>query len=161
MHLCQAHDCFASNPSLENKAIEARCLKVYLDKIRLKELFYAQKSRIQWLKHGNLNTRFFHLSTLVRRQRNKISCLKDDSGQLIDREEDVEILINEYFKQLYTSNNPSISSLELKNFVPCVISDLDNQDLTRIVNEDEILERIQQMSSLKAPGPDGLQGIFF
>ncbi|XP_026452273.1 uncharacterized protein LOC113352696 [Papaver somniferum] len=63
-NLCRAQDTFASSPTLVNKANEARCLHTYLEMLRLKELFWAQKSGVEWLKCGNQNTRFFHLSTL-------------------------------------------------------------------------------------------------
>lgn len=160
MRLCQAQDQLSSNPSLQNKANEASCLKDYIDKVKLKEIFYAQKSRVQWLKCGNLNTRFFHLSTIIRRHRNRISCLKNDSGSWVDNEEGIELLINDYFKNLYPSKFPSIPD-DLCGLLPKVISDNDNNFLTRPVTEEQIVNTVLQMGLLKSPGPDGLQGIFY
>lgn len=44
---------------------------------KLEEEFLAMKARITWLVKGDENTSFFHTSALVRRRRNRISCIKD------------------------------------------------------------------------------------
>ena len=44
------------------------------------EEYWAMKSRITWLDKGDRNIVFYHTSALVRRNRNRISCLKDHLG---------------------------------------------------------------------------------
>lgn len=46
-----------------------------------KEVYWQQKSRVQWLKEGDKNTAFFHISTSNRRRKNKISRLKRANGE--------------------------------------------------------------------------------
>ncbi|XP_038974547.1 uncharacterized protein LOC120105876 [Phoenix dactylifera] len=46
--------------------------------LRQHEIFWRQKSRIQWVREGDRNTSFFHRSTVIRRQRNMIRSLQDD-----------------------------------------------------------------------------------
>jgi hypothetical protein len=46
------------------------------------EIFWRQKSRVQWLKEGERNTRFFHRSTMANRAHNRISSIKDEEGEL-------------------------------------------------------------------------------
>ncbi|VVA23745.1 PREDICTED: Transposon TX1, partial [Prunus dulcis] len=43
-------------------------------------MFWLQKSRNTWLKEGDRNTKFFHLSTIIRRRRNKLEGLTNDAG---------------------------------------------------------------------------------
>lgn len=45
------------------------------------EIFWRQKSRINWLKAGDRNTRFFHAVTKNRRARNCIQSLIDEEGK--------------------------------------------------------------------------------
>ena len=47
------------------------------------ELMWRQKSRETWLKEGNRNSRFFHLSTIIRRGQNSIDAIKLDNGDWI------------------------------------------------------------------------------
>lgn len=44
------------------------------------ELLWRSKSRNQWLATPELNTRFFHLTTIIRRRRNCIEGLKSETG---------------------------------------------------------------------------------
>ncbi|GKA00402.1 hypothetical protein Tco_0672952 [Tanacetum coccineum] len=43
------------------------------------EILWRQHGRVQWLKEGDINTRFFHFNASNRRRRNKISRLRDES----------------------------------------------------------------------------------
>lgn len=60
-----------------------------LDEILDREdTLWYQKSRIDWLQNGDRNTTFFHVSTIVRRWRNKISAIENENGVWIhDKEE--------------------------------------------------------------------------
>lgn len=59
-------------------------LKVELNEVsKLEKEFSAMKARITWLVKGDENTSFFHTSALVRRRRNRISCIKDRAGNWI------------------------------------------------------------------------------
>lgn len=57
-------------------------LKVERREILFQEEFlWKQKSRMDWLKWGDVNTKFFLTSTLVRRRWNMIDALLNDSGE--------------------------------------------------------------------------------
>ncbi|KAF7135807.1 hypothetical protein RHSIM_Rhsim08G0119400 [Rhododendron simsii] len=43
-------------------------------------MLWHQRSRVNWLKMGDKNTHFFHLTTIHRRQRNQVTKLKDENG---------------------------------------------------------------------------------
>ncbi|XP_019161377.1 PREDICTED: uncharacterized protein LOC109158013 [Ipomoea nil] len=44
------------------------------------EVFWKQRSKQLWLKHGDANTKYFHKSATARRKRNLLSRLKDPEG---------------------------------------------------------------------------------
>lgn len=52
----------------------------YLDLLQQDAIFWKQKSRIHWLQQGDSNTTIFHITTKIRRKRNKILSLKDTVG---------------------------------------------------------------------------------
>lgn len=83
------------------KAKIRRELDMILDR---EELLWYQKSRVdsvEWLRDGDRNTTFFHLSTIVRRWKNKIIALKGD-GEWINDNEGVKNQIVRYFSTLFT-----------------------------------------------------------
>ncbi|XP_026416598.1 uncharacterized protein LOC113312041 [Papaver somniferum] len=71
---------FDVDPSLDTKDSMTDCLVEYLRLLRSEELFWKQKSRVTWLREGDLNTKYFHIAIMIRRHRNSIVCLKDDRG---------------------------------------------------------------------------------
>jgi hypothetical protein len=60
---------------------EEQILKTDLDDLLLKEeILWRSKSRENWLTCNDLNTKFFHSSTIIRRRSNAINFLKYDEG---------------------------------------------------------------------------------
>ena len=73
----------ANHPShslLDLEKVLHKELNTFLDQ---EEELWVQKSSINRLIEGDRNTTFHHLSTIVRRRRNKISCIKNDMGEWI------------------------------------------------------------------------------
>lgn len=56
--------------------------------LRVKEeSFYKQKSRVQWLKEGDGNTRFFHQYVKTRENKKRITQVVSDTGELIQQQQ--------------------------------------------------------------------------
>lgn len=49
----------------------------------MKDLYWFQKARKDWLRFEDMNTRSFHLSTIIKRKRNKIEVLLDDQDNMV------------------------------------------------------------------------------
>ncbi|XVF09026.1 hypothetical protein REPUB_Repub07fG0055100 [Reevesia pubescens] len=56
--------------------LEDELLQEYQQILDQEELLWLQKSRLDWIYNGERNTKFFHLTTLIRRNRNRIGRLK-------------------------------------------------------------------------------------
>ncbi|KAG7967634.1 hypothetical protein I3843_08G108700 [Carya illinoinensis] len=56
------------------------------DQLRHKETLWRQKSRINWLTTSDLNTKFYHLSTTIRRRSNGIDSIKIGPGKWLSNE---------------------------------------------------------------------------
>ncbi|XP_010687131.1 uncharacterized protein LOC104901277 [Beta vulgaris subsp. vulgaris] len=59
--------------------LEAKLRREMDEVLNEEELLWFQKSRLEAIRDGDRNTRYFHLSTLIRRRRNRIETLKDES----------------------------------------------------------------------------------
>lgn len=147
-------------PTLENLECEASlCLELNEWRER-EEIKWNKKSRELWLKHGDRNSKFFHLSTIVRRRRNNISEIKlEDGSRLLERKE-IENYFMEKFKDLYSFENPHVPK-ELARLFRKEISDQENVELCKVPTNEEIRKVVWEMHPLKAPGPDGLPALFY
>lgn len=61
------------------------------------EIFWKQKSRVQWLTKGDRNTNFFHQSTLKHRSRNIIRSLVKEDGSIVTNEREIVREAMNYF----------------------------------------------------------------
>ena len=78
------------NPTKSLMRLENQLIEEYSSILLQEEEFWALKSRINVAAFGDKNTSYFHVNTVVRRQRNKIRCLKDGMGEWIVEEEAVK-----------------------------------------------------------------------
>jgi exonuclease III len=128
--------------------------------LRRNETLWRQKSREMWLKEGDKNSKFFHLSTVIRRKRNSIDAIKDDAGVWITSKRGIREHVVDKFTQLFTEETVNFP-LDLENLISPTISPADNLGLCRIPSAQEIKETIFDMLNQKSPGPDGLPALFY
>jgi hypothetical protein len=67
------------------------------------EIMEKQWARIDWLKAGDRNTRFFHAKAKQRSRVNKILHLKHVDGSLCTIPEDIEEMTTNFYKGLFTA----------------------------------------------------------
>lgn len=77
--------------------------------LQQEEMLWLQKSRIEWLKSSDKNTRFFHTSTVVRRRRNMIQTLKDYDGNWVEGKEQLKDMAVAFYADLFRSNRCTFS----------------------------------------------------
>ncbi|KAF7812281.1 putative ribonuclease H protein At1g65750 family [Senna tora] len=63
-----------------------------------------EKSREQWIIHGDRNTRFFHTCTTIRRNHNKIKVLKGEENEWIYDDSVLKDMTIGYFSNFYTND---------------------------------------------------------
>ncbi|OMO59554.1 reverse transcriptase [Corchorus capsularis] len=124
------------------------------------EKYWSQRSRINWLRHGDQNSKFFHQSTIIQRQRNKILSLKVENEDWIENEDEILEVFTQYYEKLFTTEGDRDWHNELE-YVPQLVTAAMNEEITKEVTEEEIMEAAFQMGALKAPGPDGYNGAFY
>jgi hypothetical protein len=121
---------------------------------------WRQKSRETWLKEGDRNSRFFHLSTIIRRKHNSIDAIKYDFGDWIISKSEIKKFVVSKFIDLFTEEPISFPS-GLDNLISPTISSMQNEALCNIPTPLEIKNVIFGMYNLKALRPDGLPALFY
>jgi hypothetical protein len=136
-------------------------LKIALDDLLLKEeILWRSKSRENWLSCNDLNTKFFHSSTIIRRRSNAINFLKSNEGIWLSDRAAIGGSFVSHFSNLFTSSCPPIEE-EMLDLFPSVITDDDNNFLCSIPTEPEVISAFSSLGSTKAPVPDGFTALFY
>ena len=148
-----------SHSLLELEKVLHKELNTLLDQ---EEELWVQKSRINQLIESDSNTSFHHMSTIVRRRHNKISCIKNDMREWILSENGAMNHIRRGFEKLFTT------SLDLATLNPMrphwwlnSLFDEERSSLGGMVTDAEIKDGIWALKTFKVPSPDGLHASFF
>lgn len=139
-------------PTEENGRIEEE-LQVELSEWLLRsEILWKQKSRELWLKEGDRNTKFFHLSTIIRRRQNNIDAIKTEEGCWVTNSNQIRQLFYSSFKSLFTEECVNFSE-HLDNLLTSCITEEENSMLKKVPTREEIKETLFQMPNLKSSWP--------
>ena len=126
----------------------------------LEETWWHQRSRAIWLQNGDKNTKYFYMKANQRKRKNRIERIQDDSGLIHYDPNNIEVFFIDYFKTIFTSQNP----INLDDTVQVVQNNL-TVDMQNFLNEpftkEEVFQAIFSMKSLAASGPDGLPALFY
>ncbi|KAG4179860.1 hypothetical protein ERO13_A10G131300v2 [Gossypium hirsutum] len=115
------------------------------------ELLWFQKSRLNWLSHGNRNKSYFHGRTLARQRRNKIKGLNLENDEWCFDDVSLKHHVLHYFKDLFVAEYSVNDSLPSQGKFPS-ISMADMECLKLTINYDEIHKAVFSMAPLKALG---------
>lgn len=129
----------AIRPSSSLVELESNLLQG-LDRVLEQEHeLWALKSRVNWMAQGDCNTTFYHISTIVRRNRNRISTIKNSVGEWINTEEGVMGFICKGFCDIYTaSHTSSMRDLSLETGWQVCLSNEERVLLSQRVTTEEI-----------------------
>lgn len=76
-------------------------------------MIWFQKSRLEAIKDGDKNTKFFHLATVIRRHRNKVDMLQDINGQWVIDPSILKGIVVQYWSELFKEEDPNYN---IRNF---------------------------------------------
>ncbi|XP_056859988.1 uncharacterized protein LOC130508476 [Raphanus sativus] len=124
------------------------------------ELFWWQKSRMNWLRAGDRNTKYFHAVTKNRRAQNMIKSLIDDIGNEWFADEDLGKVAEQYFNFLFSSEDVG-AELAVWSELPPVLTATQNETLMKPISREEVRRAVFEINPHKCPGPDGMNGFFF
>jgi ribonuclease HI len=124
------------------------------------DIWWRQRAKSEWLKHGDRNTKYFHACANSRRKKNRIEKIRDEQGIWWKSQEEVGLAFVNYYKGLFIAGREEEMGPSLQNIQPAVTQGM-NEELGLAFTEEEVHAALHQMAPLKAPGPDGLNACFF
>ncbi|XP_071727153.1 uncharacterized protein [Rutidosis leptorrhynchoides] len=131
--------------------------KTWLDKEKTKTGMLRQKARVRWMTDGDENSKYFHNSLRRNYNKNNIRGINVNGSWCEDPSVIKEEAVN-HFKKIFEDGEIDRPSLAGLNYSP--ISELEAENLELPFSENEVWESVKCCRSTKAPGPDGLFGIF-
>ncbi|KAJ4779287.1 reverse transcriptase [Rhynchospora pubera] len=160
------------HPSVRDHAKEEQLLGEFNKVQDQLDLYWNQRSRVQWMNLGDRNTNFFHTVATNRRRRNSIKAIRDEDGNYTGDEKKIRLQFVQYFSDLYghkTANRADqpathIESEEkIANFfqglegdMGCCIPNEAHHNLLVLPDFQEVKRAMFQMGPDKSPGPDGV-----
>ena len=107
-------------PSHENGLLE-NDLQTELSKWLLRsKVVWRQKSRELWLKLGDKNSKFFHLSTIIHRRRNNIDAINNEEGTWIHESGQIRDKFQEDFINLFKEEEVYFTEHRDHLVLPCI-----------------------------------------
>ncbi|XP_013583378.1 uncharacterized protein LOC106442679 [Brassica napus] len=137
---------------------------------RVKETYcllqIVQKSRINWLREGDLNTTYFHRICQVRASYNAIRAFLTSTDVLITNPLEMSQYAIAHFQSVLGPLNyqPPVTHSHLEWFQelsPFRVSEHQAQQMISTPTAVEIKRHFFKLNANKAPGPDGLTSGFF
>ncbi|XP_022014977.1 uncharacterized protein LOC110914496 [Helianthus annuus] len=123
------------------------------------ERFLKQKSKVDWLSAGDMNSTFFHSSLKVRNHVSRIEGIKDAAGNLFEGENVFQPFVQHYEK--FFGSQGDISLTPAPDLFSKVLDPQVAIHMIRQVTAEEVKKAIFSIGIDKAPGPDGYTAAFF
>nr|CAD1829771.1 unnamed protein product [Ananas comosus var. bracteatus] len=130
----------------------------YEDICLQEEIKWKQRSRVQWLKVGDANTKFFHQQASARRSKNFISRLSTGSSTFTSPDQIAGHLLSFFRNQLGVQLNPSV---DINLHAIYADQQIDLSSLHALFTVSEVKTAVFSSAPEKAPGPDGLPMLFY
>ncbi|KAL0007018.1 hypothetical protein SO802_008520 [Lithocarpus litseifolius] len=119
---------------------------------------WSQQSKIQWLRDGDRNNRYFYSKAFERRGRNYIKGLYNREGRWCTDQRNMVDTVVDFYQELFTSSNPTSFDIILEQIPHVVIEEM-NVQLTGVFTALEVEVALKKMAPLKSPGPDGFMAL--
>jgi hypothetical protein len=116
-----------TDENIEQQRVLAKEIEGLLEE---EDIHSAQRSRLNWLQHGDKNTSYFHHFANERRKRNMIKKLKDENGGWVEGCPALNPMISQYFAGLFSTEIDE-PDLELLQKVTPKVNDTMNEQLMR------------------------------
>lgn len=140
--------------------LEQILLQEYYLTLDQEEQFWKQKSREQWLGQGDQKSRYFFLSTITRRRRNKLEGLFDNNAQWRTDQLGLCDIAVHYFQSLYKAA-PGTAHINFHQLKSGGLLPSELTQLHQLPSLADIKAAVFGIGATKSPGIDGIPAHFF
>ncbi|XP_074267220.1 uncharacterized protein LOC141590534 [Silene latifolia] len=144
---------------LSNAEREAAATYRHLCKVQY--TFLSQKVKVDWLKFGDENTRYFHSQIRYRQVHNRVISITGGDGIRYSTCDGIENAFLDYYKSLLGTSLPTMPVHVPTVRIGRVITEEHKNILMAPMTAAEIKECLFSIPSTKSPGPDGYSSQFF
>ncbi|WJX68825.1 hypothetical protein P8452_53158 [Trifolium repens] len=128
----------------------------------MEEQMLRQKSKIDWLRLGDGNNRYFHASVKAKQRQCVLRAIYREDGTVITTHQDIEQEVLNLYGNLMGTADTHLMGIDIvaMRVGPQVTSE--QRDLLLApIQESEIILALKSIGDLKAPGLDGYGAYFF
>lgn len=173
MRVCEANRLFLAaqvlaleSPTTANFEKEKEMCEKWTFLRLIEESYFKQKSRVNWLGEGDLNTAYFFRVFQTRISFNSIRCFQLQNGVLITDPLAMSLIALNHFKNILGPDNLQFPLLPSPPVWFCALTGYTvplelHQPMCSIPSEEEITRLLFRLNPNKAPGPDGLTSGFY
>ncbi|KAK4384426.1 hypothetical protein Sango_3061900 [Sesamum angolense] len=161
--LDKAQELFAAHRADFVLQLVKSCRFVYSVAIKLESSMLCKRAKLQWLKHGDQNSRiFFRKINAIRARQRVFQIMKANGEVLTDMNEVAEEFVS-CFKTLLggTRSQWDINLCFLQQGVKQTLTQEEAELISAPVTHTEVQEAIFDIDEDSAPGPDGYTSAFF
>ncbi|KAL0004584.1 hypothetical protein SO802_012145 [Lithocarpus litseifolius] len=152
----------ANNPNNFLLKLQDQLFEEYNLILQLEEEIWAMKSKSNVTIFRERNTKYFHMSTLARRSKNRITSVQSNEDEWIHEVEEVKEVFISSFKKLYQTEQCCCPLNHQRNSGWCVkLNSKEANNIAHIPSDEEIWNALKSMKPYKALGSDGLHAGFF
>ncbi|KAJ9555234.1 hypothetical protein OSB04_009848 [Centaurea solstitialis] len=146
-----------------NKMLQEDLAHLYLAYQQAKldeESYYRQRAKVQWLKEGDMNTKYFHKCVKEKHGHSFIHSIIDQHGNFV-MGDGVGSTFLHHFENILGTRDTSVSANIPTELFDSSLSLSESLDIIRPIGDDEIKNAIFGIGNDKAPGSDGFTSKFF
>nr|GEU51815.1 hypothetical protein [Tanacetum cinerariifolium] len=141
------------------KKHEADILKEYCAARKDEEKLLLQKAKIDWLRDGYKNSKFFHSVIKGRAHRSRIEIVNDENGVRYEGDQVAEQFVNHF--QHFLGKAVDVQNFDLETLKRKTVCVEDAEIMVVQVSDMEIKDALFDICDNKAPSPDGYSAKFF
>uniref|UniRef100_A0A803NJN7 RNase H type-1 domain-containing protein n=1 Tax=Cannabis sativa TaxID=3483 RepID=A0A803NJN7_CANSA len=102
------------------------------DLLEQEEIYWQQRSKVEWLACGDRNTKFFHAKSNARKSNNRIKFLLNNAGQRVFSKGESDAVVHNYFEDIFKASDVDDLALAFTlDCIPAMVLDEHNQNLTK------------------------------